>query len=240
MENHGYIYKITSPKNKCYIGQTINKVEDRWQTHIRDSMKGIKRCRAIAAAIAKYKIDNMVFEVIKTCPIDELNQWECYYIKEYNSMFPTGYNLREGGNGKMTEESKKAMIKGNNKKLIKKKRYVQEQVLPKYIYYHNEMNKNGTKLEGYKVTDHPKGTAKSFLNSKLTMEQKLANAIAYVAELDASAEFKDNSKKTPKHVSKYGVEGFQVNKPGNPRKFFAGKTREENLQNAIRYLNTLN
>ena len=37
----GYIYKLTSPSNKCYIGQTIQNIKHRWNVYRR--LKCIKQ-----------------------------------------------------------------------------------------------------------------------------------------------------------------------------------------------------
>jgi group I intron endonuclease len=51
-------------------------------------------------AIRKYGKNNFRKEIIEECLSEEyLNNREKYWIKEYNSIFPNGYNLVEGGTG---------------------------------------------------------------------------------------------------------------------------------------------
>ena len=121
----GYIYKIINDiNNKIYIGQTVETPEKRWIRH--------KRCRNYKKyqhihfykALNKYGIEHFsVFEVkkievkTKNQLKQELDKWEKYYIKEFDS-FKNGYNSTEGGDGGMlgfkhTEESKRKMSKSH-------------------------------------------------------------------------------------------------------------------------------
>jgi group I intron endonuclease len=65
MHSKFYIYKITNRLNgKVYIGQSI-RLQKRWTDHKRlaSNIDG-GRAQYIHYAIAKYKIDNFIFEVI--------------------------------------------------------------------------------------------------------------------------------------------------------------------------------
>lgn len=82
------IYKITNTvNNKAYIGYSSN-VESRWEDH----KKGYGS-KLVFDAIQKYGLDNFTFEVI----VEETVDKEDYYIQEYNTIAPNGYNLVEGG-----------------------------------------------------------------------------------------------------------------------------------------------
>ena len=39
-------------------------------------------------------IENYTIEILKTVDKDELNYWEDYYIKMYDTMYSNGYNRR--------------------------------------------------------------------------------------------------------------------------------------------------
>lgn len=88
------IYKFTNKiNNKSYIGQSVC-IEKRYQQHIRSISKSKL---PFHMALAKYGIDNFDFEVLVECSKDELNDKEKYYIQQYNSLVPNGYNLQQGG-----------------------------------------------------------------------------------------------------------------------------------------------
>jgi len=100
----GYIYKLTSPSGKSYIGQTIRPIEKRLEEHRTGESK---RCRAIYNAIKEYGWENFEKEWNEV-PDDDLNFYEEMLVALLGTLSPCGYNLREGGgNGKMSEETKK-------------------------------------------------------------------------------------------------------------------------------------
>lgn len=69
------IYKITNPKGRIYIGQSID-IEKRFYKYKKlDCKTQIKLYRSIL----KYGYYNHVFEVIEECKISELNEKERYY-----------------------------------------------------------------------------------------------------------------------------------------------------------------
>lgn len=91
----GVIYKITNTLNgKIYVGQTRQNLNRRINGHKNSSVK-----RGIDAAIAKYGWKNFIAEVIETCPVEQLNEREIFWIAELKSKVPNGYNLTDGGDG---------------------------------------------------------------------------------------------------------------------------------------------
>lgn len=93
------IYKIISPTNKIYIGQSIN-YERRLITYKRLLCKSQK---VLYNSFLKHGIDNHKFEIIKKLP-DKLKQsvidsYEIYYISLYKKLNYKLLNLTEGGKG---------------------------------------------------------------------------------------------------------------------------------------------
>lgn len=83
------IYKITNPKNKIYIGQSIN-IKKRFLSYL------YKNCRnqtKLYNSFNKYKVENHKFEIIEECNINSLNERERYYQDFYNSLH-NGLNCR--------------------------------------------------------------------------------------------------------------------------------------------------
>lgn len=106
----GYIYKITNTiNNKCYIGQTLNDVKERWRQH---KKKGTN-CRYLKHAFIKYGFDKFKFELICICFDTDLDKFEIDYIKKFNCLVPNGYNLKSGGlgGGRLSKESKEQISK---------------------------------------------------------------------------------------------------------------------------------
>lgn len=92
---HMIIYKITNKiNNKSYVGQTTQKISERWRKHLKSTTK----CTAMHNAIQKYGKESFTVEIVCTCiSKEDLNEKESYYIKLFNTLSPHGYNLKEGG-----------------------------------------------------------------------------------------------------------------------------------------------
>lgn len=103
---YGIIYKYTSPNGKNYIGQTIYSAKQRAGTQ----GQHYKACTAFYHAIQKYGFENLSFEILGEYPIATLDFWEQYYIKEYNTMIPYGYNITPGGKQCILGEKKKTKV----------------------------------------------------------------------------------------------------------------------------------
>jgi len=103
----GYIYILTSPKGKSYIGQTIRPIEVRLEEHRTGRSKG---CRGVYNAIQYHGWENFVIDWYE-CPDEDLNKHEELMVEVLGTLSPGGYNLREGGGnrGKPSEESKQKM-----------------------------------------------------------------------------------------------------------------------------------
>jgi group I intron endonuclease len=102
----GYIYILTSPSGKSYIGQTTRPIEKRLEEHRTGKND---RCRLIYRAINKYGWGNFDKDWYE-CPDGDLNKHEELMVEVLGTLVPGGYNLKEGGgNSKMSEETKQKM-----------------------------------------------------------------------------------------------------------------------------------
>lgn len=121
---NGYIYVIENLKNnKKYIGQTtMEKVEYRWNNHIRELNNNIHHNDFLQNSWKKYGEKNFKFSIIEKIEeneydklMDKLNELEIKYIKEYETMYyQNGYNLKEGGRySRLTEYSKRKISEKN-------------------------------------------------------------------------------------------------------------------------------
>lgn len=107
------IYKIVSPSNNVYIGQSINLYR-RFQDY---KNKLAKKQPALFRSFKKYGISLHKFEIIHDLPVDItqkiLNEYECLYMEMYISCGVVLLNVKEGGsNGRNSDESIK---KANDK-----------------------------------------------------------------------------------------------------------------------------
>jgi group I intron endonuclease len=109
MEKVGYIYKITSPTGRIYIGKTT-RLKDRI-TYYRNNYRSGQKM--IESSIGKYGWENHIFEIIAESTVDHLNELEIKYIKEYNSFHydnPNGMNLTRGGEGLLGKKHTQSTI----------------------------------------------------------------------------------------------------------------------------------
>ena len=109
------IYKITNPKGKIYIGQSvdINRRKSCYKNQYENQIG-----KRIYNSINKYGWENHIFEVIKECSVMELNEMEIYYINHFNCILE-GLNIKEGGShGKHNDTTKQIIrLKATGRKL---------------------------------------------------------------------------------------------------------------------------
>lgn len=103
-----YIYIRKNLINgKCYIGQTKNIVvrNYNWKHEKIYGNSIITKDRDL------YGLDSFELVILKECDDSESDKWENYYIKQYNTLFPNGYNITNGGirGWHHTEETKHKM-----------------------------------------------------------------------------------------------------------------------------------
>jgi group I intron endonuclease len=109
------IYKITSPSDKIYVGQSIN-IEKRFKQYKR---LDCKKQPKLYNSLKKHTPGTHVFEIIEECSLEQLNEKEIYWKLYYNSikeglnceLFDVGQGPRSS---QVKEKISKSMI-GKNK-----------------------------------------------------------------------------------------------------------------------------
>lgn len=94
----GYVYLVTNKiTGKCYVGQTVKTVAQRWVYHV--SMAGKSRY-PFGQSIAKHGADAFeVREIDVALSREDLNAKEIHWIALHDTKVPKGYNLSPGGGG---------------------------------------------------------------------------------------------------------------------------------------------
>ena len=109
------IYKITSPTNKVYIGQSINIEARKRIYHYNKSYKNSIGPR-MHNSINKHKWENHSHEVIEECAIEQLDEretyWKQYYLNTLGWENVLFCNLHDTGGGPKSEETKQNISKG--------------------------------------------------------------------------------------------------------------------------------
>ena len=95
----GIIYICINLYNgKRYIGQTIQKFENRKKNHIQDALNKNSQLY-FHKALRKFGVENFIWNVLENnIAIENLNDKEQFYIQKYNTNDRNnGYNLTNGG-----------------------------------------------------------------------------------------------------------------------------------------------
>jgi len=87
------IYRLISPSDKSYIGQSI-RLDRRLIEHKQGAKK--KVLPKLYQAIKKYGFENFQVEILEECEPELLNEREIYWISYYDSFY-NGYNATSGG-----------------------------------------------------------------------------------------------------------------------------------------------
>lgn len=78
------IYKITSPSNKVYIGQSEN-INIRWKYSYYNMC--CKQQPILYNSFKKHGPENHIFEIIENCSLNQLNEREIYYKQKFINEF---------------------------------------------------------------------------------------------------------------------------------------------------------
>ena len=109
------IYKITSPKGRVYIGQSVD-IETRWKQY---KFLNCKSQSKIYRSLKKHGVENHTFEIIEQCDFDDLVCRERYW-QDFYDVLNGGLNLRltECGELKiiMSDETKEKLRIANTGK----------------------------------------------------------------------------------------------------------------------------
>ena len=119
---YGYIYKISFPNGKCYIGLTTRTIKERWVEHNNHAKAG--NTRRLYNALRKYNmVDTFQMIVIDTAETEEeLCEKEIAHIEinNSNSEGRNGYNMNDGGDGvfgyRHTEEGRQKISEAQKKR----------------------------------------------------------------------------------------------------------------------------
>lgn len=110
------IYKIASPTNRVYIGQTVDFYKRK------NHYKNLKRNHQIRLynSIVKYGWDNHAIELIEECSIENLNERERHWQEFYNVLSSKGLNCKltktSDKSGKHSKEVRINQRKGSKSK----------------------------------------------------------------------------------------------------------------------------
>lgn len=113
------IYKITNPKGKVYIGQSIN-LQQRLSEYRR--LTNCKNQTQLYNSLKKYGWENHIAVVLEECSIDLLNSRERYWQEFYDVLGQLGLNCKltttldkTGKNSEESNRQRALTMKGKNR-----------------------------------------------------------------------------------------------------------------------------
>lgn len=99
-----FVYKLTSPSGKSYIGKSKD-YSKRFDQHITEALNNSDR--KICKAIRKYGKENISLEILEeNISEDEACKLEIMYIEKFDT-YKNGYNMTKGGDGIDSETQSK-------------------------------------------------------------------------------------------------------------------------------------
>jgi group I intron endonuclease len=191
------IYKIVNLSNgKIYVGQAVSHIlnhkryrpyghEGRFRCHISEAFSTKKnQSHYLNNAIRKYGVADFEVELIECCEIANSDEREIHYIKELNSLFPNGYNLKNGGSVfTHSDESKKRVSNGvtnyyKDKKFerFKNIKHIDDDI-EKYI---KPLKRNNTQYGWYVYIDRIKA---DFGGVHILLDESKLSAIEFINNL---------------------------------------------------------
>lgn len=261
----GFIYLITCKINlKCYIGQTISTINNRWYQH-KQCAKLIIRANnkdptlnidgfyqkikgsPLYRAMAKHGIDSFIIREIEEMDDDLLNEAETQFIEEFDCIVPKGYNATSGGDSHYSHarESIQKMI-DKKRENLENNRHEYLFGMPQYITYGKNPRRGG---EWIIFQNHPLCKYKAFFVKKYGSMEKVQEAVLnFITKLEISGKPHEKQKKENDLKSYPGLKatkkGYKIEKFYCERVYRAGfeslkNTREENKKRATEYYKKL-
>ena len=196
-ERYCEIYKIVNLSNdKIYVGQAVSHIlnhkryrpygyDGRFRCHISEAFSQKKnQSHYLNNAIRKYGVSNFVCELLEYCEIKNADDREIHYIHKLDSLYPNGYNLKNGGSVfTHTDESKKRVSNGvvnyfKDRKFEKFKdiKHIDDDI-EKYI---RPLNRDGLQYGWYVFINRKKT---DFGGVHISLKQSKIYAIEFINEL---------------------------------------------------------
>jgi len=178
------IYKITSPSNRTYIGQSIN-IKIRWAKHrsLVDSHKSSRLC----SSFKSHGVESHIFEILEECEVSQLNERERFYQDFYDVLGPNGLNC------KLTESSDLSGYRS-----IESRKRMSEAQLNRSVEKKNKTKKKAAETYNNKTFEEKQKTRDRISETQLKRTQEEKDRIANKANLtkkNKSLEQKEETKK---------------------------------------------
>lgn len=165
------IYKITSPSEKVYIGQSID-IENRFKTYLRYACKSQPK---LLASLKSHGSENHKYEILLLCEKEQLATQEKYfvdYFQSFNSYH--GLNVRDGGGNRASLSFEQKQKISNS---LKGKKHSEERIEK------NRLGQLGKKLSQEHKEKISKGTKGKMLGIKLSDKHKVKLSLSHKGQI---------------------------------------------------------
>ncbi len=119
---YGIVYRwVCVTTGKSYVGQTINTLSGRWKGHVKSAFDLNSKSShwEFPKAIREYGKESFIGTVLCECEsAEELSMMEDFWMHKLDTLWPNGYNMRDGTNfvcekvrKLISERTKEAMAK---------------------------------------------------------------------------------------------------------------------------------
>jgi group I intron endonuclease len=183
------IYKIVSPSNKIYIGQSIN-IDQRWNYYKKLYCKSQTK---LYYSLKKYKPENHNFTVIEECSENMLLERETYWKNFYKVLEIPSLCCRIDGKGGKNSKETNNKISNSNKGISRnkgRKQSLEEKQLRSEI-------KKGTKLS----KSHTENMRKGMLGKNVTPILCINDNKSYLSIREAAKILKLNERAIQNHLA---------------------------------------
>jgi len=199
-ERYCEIYKITNIiNNKIYVGQCVSHILNhkryrphghlhRFKTHISEAFSLKKnQSRYLNNAIRKYGVESFEVELLEFCEQQDSDKREIYYIQKLKSLYPNGYNLKNGGCVFVHTDESKKIVSNGVVNYFKDKKYERFKEI-KYIddnieQYIRPLKRNNIQYGWYVYIEKIKA---DFGGVHITIDESKRNAIEFIQNLKNS------------------------------------------------------
>ena len=211
---YGSIYLVRNlVDGRCYVGQTMQRLQRRWKGHLQSARDGAKT--RLAEAMNEFGADRFVVESLGVgLNRGDLNRLEAKWITKLKTMWPNGYNSTKGGSGniKGIEVKYKGVVYGSYTQLagrygldsetlrirLKQGMDLKSAVETKNHLLYRKCVVAGREFKSHKAAAEHYGLSHQLVHQRMTAGWTLRQAL----KIDK----RKKSKTAPKSVSVGGVE----------------------------------
>jgi hypothetical protein len=167
-EQYGHIYVVTSPSGKQFVGQSHLLYHKNPTSIFRSSIYTL-----LLKEIQKYGKDNMTIQPLATCRKDKLDEYQEYFIKEFNTYVPNGFNRKKKVRDDVKDRISTSLV--NNVA----RHDIDGEELPKYVKFIDWEDR-----KGYAIVSHPNCKLKYFVSKIKPLAILKERCLSYLNNLN--------------------------------------------------------